>query len=275
MDDYNNWRGKTVLDSDGNKIGELKELYLDDDTNKPSFATVETGFFGTKQSFFPISLARVQDDEIIVDAPADKVKNAPKVDVDEMLEPEDERTLYEYYGLEYGGGGGDDGDTDNVEAGTAGVGAVGAADTDGGGDGRDDTVGRDTSGPTTDNAMTRSEEELNVGTRTQESGRVRLRKHIVTDHVTTTVPVQREEVRLEREPITGGNVDAATDGPELSEEEHEVVLNEEVPVIEKNVVPKERVRLDKEVISEEREVGGEVRKEQIDIVGDGDDTNKR
>ena len=129
----------------------------------------------------------------------------------------------------------------------------------------DDAVGRDTSGPTTDDAMTRSEEELRVGTAERESGRVRLKKYVVEDEVTQTVPVRREEVRLEREPITDANVGAATDGPAISEEEHEVVLHEEEPVVEKRAVPKERVRLDKEAHTDERQVSDTLRKEQIEV----------
>src|SRR3712207_2604624 len=127
--------------------------------------------------------------------------------------------------------------------------------------------GRDVSGPTTDNAMTRSEEEVNVGTTQREAGRARLRKYVVTENVETTVPVQREEVRLEREPITDANIGDAMDGPDLSDEEHEVVLHAEQPVVEKNVVPKERVRLDKDTITEEQQVSEEVRKEQIEMEG--------
>jgi uncharacterized protein (TIGR02271 family) len=112
--------------------------------------------------------------------------------------------------------------------------------------------------------MTRSEEELRVGKAQQERGRVRLRKYVETEHVQATVPVQREEVRVEREPITDANVDQALEGPEISEEEHEVVLHEEQPVVEKRVVPKERVRLEKETITDERQVGEEVRKERIE-----------
>ena len=119
--------------------------------------------------------------------------------------------------------------------------------------------------------MTRSEEELAVGTQRRETGRARLRKYVVTEEVQQTVPVQREEVRIEREPITDANVDEATSGAEISEEEHEVVLHAEEPVAEKRVVPKERVRLDKDVETEERTVSEEVRKEQIDV----DDAGRR
>ena len=115
--------------------------------------------------------------------------------------------------------------------------------------------------------MTRSEEELRVGTARQERGRARLRKHVVTENVQQTVPVQREEVRVEREPITDANVDQALDGPAISEEEHEVVLHEEQPVVEKRAVPKERVRLSKDTVTDEREISEEVRKEQIEPDG--------
>jgi uncharacterized protein (TIGR02271 family) len=124
------------------------------------------------------------------------------------------------------------------------------------------------SGPTTDDAMTRSEEEVRVGTADRERGRARLRKYVVTEQVQKTVPVRREEVRIEREPITDANADQALDGPEISEEEHEVVLHEEEPVVEKRTVPKERVRMEKDAVTDEAEISEEVRKERIDAEGD-------
>jgi uncharacterized protein (TIGR02271 family) len=129
-------------------------------------------------------------------------------------------------------------------------------------------VGHDTSGPTTDDAMTVSEEQLQVGTERREAGRARLRKYVVTENVTQTVPVQREEVRLEREPITDGNIGDATAGPAISEEEHEVVLHEERPVVQKETVPVERVRLDTDTVTEQETVSDEVRKERVEVDGD-------
>ena len=122
--------------------------------------------------------------------------------------------------------------------------------------------------------MTRSEEELTVGKAERETGRARLRKYVVTDEVTKTVPVKREEIRVEREPITDANVGDATEGPELSEDEHEVVLHEEEVVAEKRVVPKERIRLDKDVEVEERTVSEEVRREEIDVDDAGSSTGR-
>ena len=116
--------------------------------------------------------------------------------------------------------------------------------------------------------MTRSEEEVRVGTTRRETGRARLRKHVVTENVTKTVPVQREKVRIEREPIVGANVGEAMDGPEISEEEHEVTLHAEEPVVEKRTVPKERVRMDRDTVTDEETVSEEVRKERIEPEGD-------
>jgi uncharacterized protein (TIGR02271 family) len=115
--------------------------------------------------------------------------------------------------------------------------------------------------------MTRSEEELRVGTAPRERGRARLRKCVVTEDVQQTVPVSREEVRVEREPVTDANVEQAMAGPEITEGEHEVVLHEEEPVVEKRAVPKDRVRLEKDTVTDEREVTEQVRKERIESEG--------
>ena len=134
----------------------------------------------------------------------------------------------------------------------------------------DTTVGRDTSGPTTDDAMTVSEEQLRVGTERREAGRARLRKYVVTENVTQTVPVQHEEVRIEREPISDADVADTTSGPSISEEEHEVVLHEERPVVETETVPVERIRLGTETTTDQETVSEEVRKERVEVDDDRD-----
>jgi uncharacterized protein (TIGR02271 family) len=237
------WRGATVLDRDGDKIGKLDEIYLDQETGRPEWALVNTGLFATRSSFVPLSGAAQQGDDVTVNWQKSQVKDAPNVDPDGELNHEEEAALYQHYGLDYG--------------------ATDTTDTSGGYD-----TGQDTSGPNTDDAMTRSEEELRVGRTEQERGRVRLKKYVVTEQVQQTVPVQKEVARVEREPITEGNVDDALDGPAISDEEHEMVLSEEQPVVEKRAVPKERVRLDKDVVTDEQQVSEEVRKEQIDADGD-------
>ena len=116
--------------------------------------------------------------------------------------------------------------------------------------------------------MTVSEEQLRVGTAQKETGRARLRKYVVTENVTKTVPVSHEEVRIEREPITDANRGAAHDGPAISEDEHEVVLHSEEPVVDKTVEPVERVRLGTETVSEDTTVSEDVRKERVDLDDD-------
>ena len=128
-------------------------------------------------------------------------------------------------------------------------------------------------GIATDDALTLSEERVAVGTQTREAGRAKLRKYVVTENVTQTVPVQREEVRIEHEPITDANRGDAMSGPGISEDEHEVVLHEERPVVEKETVPVERVRLGTETVTDEVTVDEEVRKEHIET--DGDNNTRR
>jgi uncharacterized protein (TIGR02271 family) len=263
------WRGQELLDNDGDKIGKIEEIYLDTETNEPEWALVKTGLFGGKGTFVPLSQANSSGDGIRVPFEKSHVKDAPNIDPDGQLSHSEERRLYEHYGMGY----------DSSSGSGSGTGRTGRTGRTGNGDGDYDrdaegTVGRDTSGPTTDDAMTRSEEELRVGTTERETGRARLRKYVVTEDVQKTVPVRREEVRVEREPITDANVDDATAGPAISEEEHEVTLHAEEPVVEKRAVPKERVRLDKDTVQEEHEVSETVSKEEIEVDG-ADDRRRR
>jgi uncharacterized protein (TIGR02271 family) len=257
IDTVRSWQGATMVDRDGDKVGTVESIYVDDQTGEPEWALVNTGLFGTKSSFVPLAQASGSGDQVQVPYDKQLVKDAPRVDPDQHLSEAEEQELWRHYGL--------DDDSEYT--------------TDRDGDGvydhvQDTAVGRDSSGPTTDDAMTRSEEELRVGTTQRERGRARLRKYVTTETQQVTVPVQREELRVEREPITDANRDAAVSGPEISEEEHEVTLREEEPVVEKRVVPRERVRLDTETVTDERQVAEEVRKEQIEVEGDQDRLNR-
>jgi uncharacterized protein (TIGR02271 family) len=268
IDTAQNWQGRTMVDPAGAKVGTIDAIYLDDDTGQPEWATVITGLFGTKTTFVPLVQAQSAGDSVQVPYDKAQVTDAPNMDAGGQLSQDEEAELYRHYGLDYTESRSDSG----LPAGSAGP-EIDSRDRDRDGvddDVQDSAVGRDTSGPTTDQAMTRSEEELRVGTTQRERGRVRLRKYVTTEQVTQTVPVQREEVRLEREPITDANLDAATSGPAISEEEHEITLHEETPVVEKRVVPRERVRLDTDTVTEQRQVGEEVRKEQLEVEGDQD-----
>jgi uncharacterized protein (TIGR02271 family) len=266
IDTVRSWQGRTIVDPAGDKLGTITDIYLDDDTGQPEWATVTTGLFGSKQqTFVPLAHAQAKGDSVEVPYDKDQVKDAPNVQAEDQLSQDDEAELYRHYGLDYTESRSDSG----LPTGTAGQ-DVDPHRRDRNGvhdDVQDTAVGRDTSGPTTDDAMTRSEEELQVGTEARERGRARLRKYVTTEQQQVTVPVQREEVRVEREPITDANLGAATSGPDIAEEEHEVTLHEQTPVVEKRVVPRERVRLDTETVTDQRQVGDEVRKEHIDVEG--------
>jgi uncharacterized protein (TIGR02271 family) len=256
-----------VTNTAGDKLGSVGQIYADDQTGEPTWVTVKTGLFGMSESFVPLAGASVSGSDLVVDYDKEMIKNAPRVEADGHLTPEEEQQLFAYYGLDSGGGyarRAEDRDVDDSVAPRSDAMAdYGRSDQD------DTTVGRDVSGPATDDAMTLSEEQVRVGTQTEEVGRARLRKYVVTENVTQTVPVTREEVRVEREPITAANRDEALSGPDLSEEEHEVVLHEERPVVEKQAVPVERVRLDTDTVTDQVTVNEEVRKEELDTDLDG------
>ena len=237
--------GLQLLDSGGDKVGKIGQVFLDDQTGAPEWATVNTGFFGASESFVPLREAHRTGDAVRVPYAKATIKDAPNVLVGGAhLEESQERELYAYYNLEYAGRGA----------------------------GKGRAAGHDTSGPNTDDAMTRSEERVRAGTEKVTAGKARLRKWVETEEVDVKVPVKKEKARLEREPVTDANRGKALRGKDISEEEHEVTLTEERPVVAKETVPVERVRLTKDTEQREEQVSEEVRKERIAAEGDIDET---
>lgn len=299
----------TVTGTNGEKIGSVGQIYVDDATGNPTWVTANTGLFGLKETFIPLDQAEATDDEIRVPYSKDRVKDAPNLDPNGHIAEDEQDRLYEYYGLGNGNGtsaadqpttaGGNAAPGAPGAAGGAAAGAAGgagfaagqgtadhrdaAAGRDDAADRRDPLADRDAAGARPDAAagrgtaaegrddpgsLTRSEEQVNVGTERQATGKVRLRKYVVTENVTKTVPVSREEVRVEREPITEADRAAGGTTPQLGDDEQEVTLHEETPVVEKRTVPVEKVRLEKDQITDEETVNTEVRKEQIDTETD-------
>jgi uncharacterized protein (TIGR02271 family) len=247
--------GSTAYDQDGDKIGKVGQLFLDDQTGRPEFITVNTGFFGTKESFVPVASATLDGDRLTVPYDKDTIKAAPSVDLDGgHLDESEEQRLFQHYGMTYGG------------TGDLGTGDLGTDTTTG----YVAPAGHDTSGADTDDAMTRSEEHLHTSTETHEAGRARLRKYVTTERETQTVPVAKERAVVEREPVTDATIGDALDGPTISEEEHEVVLHEEQAVAGTTAEPVERVRLATETTIEDEAVSADVRKEHIEVEGDAD-----
>jgi uncharacterized protein (TIGR02271 family) len=255
--DAQQYIGRTAVDLEGHKVGKIGQVYLDDRTGEPLWVTVSTGLFGNRQSFAPIAGSGFDGDDVRLAVSKDTIKDAPNVDDDEHVSGDEQNALYDYYG-------------DTVASGVNGVqetGQAGLGDREKTGYDATGTVNQgQTAADTAGDAMTRSEERLNVGKETVTAGRARLRKHVVTENVTRTVPVSHEEIRVEREPITEANRDAALSGEPISEEEHEVTLQAERPVVEKETVPVERVRLATDTVTEDAQVSESVRKERIDDV---------
>ncbi|MBV9381801.1 MAG: PRC and DUF2382 domain-containing protein [Streptosporangiaceae bacterium] len=233
--------GAQVISREGEKIGKVEQVYQDSSTGRPEWVAVRTGWFGGHVSLVPLAAAEERDGQIAIPYDKEFVKNAPHQDPAGQFAEADEAQLFQYYGVPY-----------------AGQTAIAA-----------DTAGEDGAavGGTANDAMTRSEERIRVGTVTEPTGRVRLRKYVVTEQVQQTVPVSHEEVRIEREPVTEANIGAAMQGPDITEAEHEVTLHAERPVVEKYAEPVERVRLTKETIPGEETVSEEIRKERIEAEG--------
>jgi uncharacterized protein (TIGR02271 family) len=229
--------GSEVYDTQGERVGRVGTVYLSEESQRPEWVTVQTGLFGHKETFVPLDGAQDAPDGLHVRWTKTKIKDAPRIDADGRLSAQDSMGLYEYYGLP-------------MQRGT----------TDTRRTGRTGRTGR------SDQAMTRSEEQLRVGTERVEEGRVRLRKHVVTEEQQVTVPVTHEEVTIEREPVDPRQAGRS----EIGEQEQEVVLHREKPVVSKESVPVERVGLHTEEVTEQQQIRDKVRREQVEVEKDRD-----
>jgi len=250
-------RGLPVYDSAGDKIGQVEEIFLDEQTNRPEWVGVGTGFFGTKRVLVPVEGANLRGDALDVPYTKDQIKDSPDIDGDDINQDTESR-LYAHYGLGYSEQRSDTGLPEG--GGTTGGGGLDVGVTG------PDSPG-DAAMSTDETTLTRSEEELRVGKRQVEAGRVRLRKWVETAPVATDVELTRETVRVEREPIN-----QPVSGAEIGEEQVDVTLRAEEAVVDKQTVAKERIGLDKDVETERQTIQDEVRREQVEIEGDDVDT---
>lgn len=233
-DDLQSIMGGTAVDDSGDKIGKVGQVYLDDNTGDPAWATVNTGLLGKSESFIPLAMATVDGDSLRVPYSKQMIKDAPRLDVDRHLEVSQEEELYRYYGLDYEGGGGQEGtpattgapghdvaggevtpvtpdvtnreqDADRETAGDPEKGA-GAGTGDDGEQGTGARTHRRGEEPVGDRGPDEDKDEDKAGSQGggepgRRNGRgPRLRRHIITEQQTITVPVQREVVELEDEP---------------------------------------------------------------------------
>ncbi|MEH0935299.1 YsnF/AvaK domain-containing protein [Micromonospora psammae] len=217
--------GQDVQDRSGAKIGSVGQIWADA-TGEPTWVSVATGTMGHHEAMAPLAGAGVHEGRLTVPYDKSTVRSAPSVEAgtQQPLSNEQLTQLYRHYRLEQ-------------QAGPP-PRASGAPD------------------------LVRSEERLRVGTESEPAGAARLRKHVVTEDVHTTVPVEHDEVSVVREPITAANRGDAR--ARIGEEQREMELRAERPVVGKEQVPVERVRLTKDEVVEEQPVDAQVRRERVD-----------
>ncbi len=267
-----------VIGGDGEKLGVVDGIYYDNNTDTPSWAAVRSGLFGHHVSLVPLAAASLHGDELHVPFDKQQLRSAPHQDPDRELTPEDEIELFGHYGVAY----------DTTADPELAAGPAPDAPT---------TVGdRDADrSAAADGAMTRSEERLRVHTESQAVGRVRLRKHVVTEYQQITVPVRREEIRIERVPVDepdapapvaidpsgAGPIDGSAAGQadpgttSAVDDEQEIILYAERPVVRTETVAVERIRLGKRTVTDQETVGGEVRREEIELDTDPEVDDRR
>jgi uncharacterized protein (TIGR02271 family) len=260
------YAGYEVYDRDGEKIGKVDDLFVDED-DQPEYIGVRTGFLGTRSILVPMEAIRVDQRRRVVEVsqPKSRVKEGPTFNDDEEVTPEYEERVRKHYGL-------------NDRRGSAHRGAYGSnyyTDRGWARDGhrersesRRDTTTGSTSRRRGSNLVDgdelrvqRAEEELRVGTRKREAGEMRVRKRVHTDRERIRVPKRREEVSVERVQVEGREAAEA----EIGEDEFLVPVTEEEVVVEKRPVVKEEIRVRKDVVEDEETVERDVRKEVVDI----------
>jgi uncharacterized protein (TIGR02271 family) len=243
--------GREVISSDGERLGQVEDVYVDSETGEPEFLIIASGLLKRRRHAVPASGLTAGEETVQIAFGKDDVKYAPTIEADGELSEAEEEALYRYYYYNRQGGQPPSSQNDGIVD-----------------DGSEIESGQhaDADSASTD-AMTRSEEELRVvGHQRRPRERVRLRKHQVTEYVTMRVPVTREQVEVEHEPIDD-IAEPATDSDE-EDAESAVTLSSEEPIVEKRVVPKERIRLDAEAVTEGERVSQPVRKEHVDVEGD-------
>ncbi|WJY68870.1 PRC and DUF2382 domain-containing protein [Corynebacterium auris] len=258
----------TAYDVDGDKIGAVKDVYVNDNTGQPDFVAVNHGLFGGSDSIVPLRGHTLRDGELHLAFPKDRVKDAPDLAEDGHLTQQDQEAFYRHYGLE----GAQDVTTYEANQPAPAAGAAAGAPAAAGVEPTPapapaaDEQDRPEVTDTDQESIVRSEEQLNVDKERVQSGEVRLRKYVVNETETVEVPVEREEVRVVREPVTDAdNIQAVDD---LGEDEASVTVHEERVNVTKESVPVEKVSLNKDTVQDTERVSEDVAKERIETEGD-------
>lgn len=285
----------TAYDKNGEKLGDVNEVFVDDQSGQPTFVEVNHGLFGMNSSLVPLRGHDFSGDDLKLGFSKDRIKDAPDFDSDKPLTPEAQSDIFKHYGLDNAHDVTDYKDSNldskrDAQAGadkdhnlTAGAGAAGAgvagahadekkADThttDAAATERKAGVADDAAAARTNNdgELIRSEEQLNVNKERVATGEARLRKYVVTDTESVEVPVEREEVRVERTPINAEDAKNYKGAISGDSEEASVTLHEERVNVNKETVPVEKINLKKDTVRDTETHTEELRKEQIDTDG--------
>jgi len=249
--------GENVVDTDGNTIGSVDSVWVDDATNELEFIGVKTGWLFGKTHVIPCADAQFSGDTITVPYSEDQIKDAPSFGADDELSPDNEQEIYSYYGLDR-----------STSASPTGL-APGESTAATGGYTTDTTTNYDTGTSGNTESVRLHEEELQVGKRQVEAGNVRLRKVVNTEHQEVPVELRTEEVEIERVPVSDAT--ATSDSDVFEEEEINVPVTREEPVVAKEVRTTGEVRLNKNVQTQTETVGGDVRSEDVDVDDSTDD----
>src|SRR4028119_361557 len=246
------YAGYTVYDQSDQKIGKVDDLFLDEN-DQPEYIGVKMGFLGTSSTLIPFQMATVDDSRqaIVVSTDKDTAKNGPAFDDDREITPEFEQEVYSYYGLQQSSSSEERGSYSEYSGDSGRVGpGMYEGDTQTGefvGHSEDDEGVAQTSGSDLEDEdelrVQRTEEELAAGTREREAGAMKVRKRVRTDREQIEVPARREEVSVERVPVSGEASEA-----EIGEDEVVVPVTEEEVVVGKRAVAKEEVRIKKDVV---------------------------
>ena len=260
----------TAYDKAGEKLGSVKEVFVDEQSGQPTFVEVNHGLFGMSSSLVPLRGHDFTGDELKLAFSKDRIENAPDFDSDKPLTPEAQADIFNHYDLENAQDVTTYRDERDERAGVAGAGVAGAgvAGAGAGAHAKDETAATSSNLTNNEGEVIRSEERLDVNKERVATGEARLRKYVVTDTETVEVPVEREEVRVERTPIS--EADAANYTGTIGDngaEEASVTLHEERVNVEKKTVPVEKVNLSKETIKDTETHTEDLRKEQIDTDG--------
>ena len=100
FEDFSAWTGRDVVGADGDRLGAVELIFLDEATDLPEWVLVRLDG-DDAAAFVPLAGATVEERSIRVEQARDRVTAAPRLDVEETLTVAEERRLYEHYGLAY------------------------------------------------------------------------------------------------------------------------------------------------------------------------------